>query len=80
MPPWYRLTRILGVSVIVLGVLIALVGYFFVAGEPGSVAQSEIPDPAWTKAAAASSFALLVLGLLVLLAPFAHRLLRQRRS
>ena len=80
MPSWYRPAHVIGLSAFVLGVLIGTVGYFFVSGDPASVAESEIPDPAWTGVAALGSFALLVLGSLLLLAPFVHQLLSRRRS
>lgn len=79
MPSWYRRTRLIGAWVIacgVAGILCALPPNF---GDPGSVAEAEIPDPTWTRVLTGAGALLLVLGLLVLLAPSTHRLLLRRR-
>lgn len=76
---WYRRARVAGASAIALGFAGMIFVFPFIAGDPGSVADSEIPDPAWTRVVSGIAFAVLVLGLLMLLAPNAHRLLRRRR-
>jgi len=79
MPQWYRRARVAGASAIALGFAGMISVFPFIAGDPGSVADSEIADPAWTRVVSGVTFAVVVLGLLVLLAPNAHRLLRRRR-
>ena len=43
------------------------------------MADSDLPDPAWTRVVSGITFAVFVLSLLALLTPNAHRLLRRRR-
>ena len=80
MPSWHRWARVIGVTAIALGVAGMLFAFPFIYGEPGSVAESEEPNPAWFPVLASICNGLLVLGVLMLLAPIAHRILRRRKA
>ena len=77
-PRWYRTARLAGAAAIFLAAMGFVGSYPFVAGEPESFATSDEPDPVWFRPLAAVCLVLVVVGLLLLLLPFAHRALRRR--
>ncbi len=79
MPSWYRRARLAGAWAMAIGAGAIVITFPFVGGDPGSVADSELADPAWTRVLGGVGVALLVVGLLALLAPSAHRVLARRR-
>ncbi|MDQ1742886.1 MAG: hypothetical protein QOE23_1225 [Pseudonocardiales bacterium] len=64
---------------IAAGVVAIVITYPYISGEPGSAAESDLPDPAWTRMLGGIGTGLMVVGLLVLLALTVHRLLARRR-
>jgi hypothetical protein len=79
MPRWYRPARLVGGASVVLSFLGVICAFPFIYGDPGSAAESDKPDPAWFPLLMDICIGLLGVGLLVLLAPTAHRLLARRR-
>lgn len=74
----WRLTRPIGMTLIILGVVGMLAAFPFISGDPGP--GQAATDPAWFHPMATGLVIVLGLGIVLVSASPVHRLIRRRRK
>jgi hypothetical protein len=77
-PNWYRTVRLAGIAAIVLGCSGFVVSFPFISGEPSSPSEGDEPNPTWFTVLGSVCVGLLILGVILLLLPIAHKALRRK--
>lgn len=77
-PRWYRIGRLAGIAAMALGCVALVLSFPYVAGDPGSFAESTEPDPAWATILSQISLGLLGGGLVLYLLPLVHEARRRK--
>lgn len=75
---WYRTVRRAGITAIVLGCAGFIVSFPFISGEPSSPAEADEPNPTWFIILGTVCVGLMLIGVILLLLPLAHRALHRK--
>ena len=77
-PHWYRTVRLTGIVALSLGCSGLVLSYFFLAGQPVSPLPDDYTNPAWFQILGSACISALFIGLVLVLLPSAHKVLRRK--